>query len=201
MAEPFVTLTDFAITLQTFAFAIWLWRGGTVERLWALAFAAVGVAALLGGSYHGFGEGISYFQQLILWQGMVVAVSLASFFMLVAASWSFPPPWRYGWLILSTLKLACFLWAWDDFPWLFAPRVADYLMTLIVVAVLWRRQNPSHPSQGWLIAGVAISILAVLLLIATPSEVAVVNALVAYHLVSIVSLFCIFWGVRLRFLK
>src|SRR5262249_59918602 len=55
--EPDVALTDYALAIETSAFAVLLWRHPLptpVRRVGALVFACLAVSSLTGGSYHGF---------------------------------------------------------------------------------------------------------------------------------------------------
>lgn len=58
LLEPDVALTDFALALECGGFAAWLFRARDASRPGALPFvlffAATGLAALLGGIFHGF---------------------------------------------------------------------------------------------------------------------------------------------------
>ena len=197
MAEPFVTLTDFAIALQTLLFVLWLWPLGKVEQIWALAFGTVGIAAFAGGIYHGWGNSLTFAQQILLWQTMVIALSIASFWLLVALVWPLPHSWRLGLLTVASVKLGLFL-TLGTVPWPFAPRVADYLITLLLVPGVWRYQRHDLTSWRWITVGVIISYLAAFTLICFPSNQLWVNPLVSYHLIQMAGLFCMFWGVRLN---
>ncbi|MBD2108321.1 hypothetical protein [Nodosilinea sp. FACHB-13] len=195
MAEPITTLTDYAIALECLILAGLLLGQGGVQRLWAAAFTSVSGAALMGGIYHGFAHQMSLLQRIWLWQGMGIAVAIASFFTVVAAAETLSRGSRLALLALTTAKLALAIAAGFTL-WSFALRVADYLSALLIVLLvqwLQRYRDPSAPV--WLLAAIAFSGLgAIGLLIPWPG----VSPLVVYHLVQMVALFCIYRSVAAK---
>ena len=76
MKEPDVTLTDYALALECAVFCVILLRGAsgdTLRRWWAFFFATVGLAALIGGTVHGFLPG-----NTILWTATMLTLGLTS---------------------------------------------------------------------------------------------------------------------------
>ncbi|PZV08958.1 MAG: hypothetical protein DCF32_03485 [Leptolyngbya sp.] len=192
MAEPITTLTDYAIALECLLLASLLFVQGGVQRLWAAAFGSVSGVALLGGLYHGFGDQLSLLQRIWLWQGMGIAVAIASFFTLVAAAVPLRREVRWTLLALATAKLVGAI-AVGFTLWGFALRVTNYLSALIIVLLVQWLQRHRHPGAPvWLLGAIALSGLgAVGLLIPWPG----VSPLVVYHLVQMVALFCIYRSV------
>ncbi|MBD2234528.1 DUF6962 family protein [Phormidium tenue] len=195
MAEPLTTLTDYAIALECLLLAGLLLGQGGVQRLWALAFTSVSGAALLGGIYHGFAHQMSLLQRIWLWQGMGIAVAIASFFTLVAAAVPLRRGERLALLALAAAKLVGAIAAGFTL-WGFALRVSDYLSALLIVLLVqWlQRRHDSH-APAWMLAAIALSGLgAIGLLIPWPG----VSPLVVYHLVQMVALFCIYRSVAAK---
>lgn len=192
MAEPITTLTDYAIALECLLLAGLLFVQGGVQRLWAAAFGSVSGAALLGGVYHGFGYQMSLIQRIWLWQGMGMAVAIASFFTLVAAAVPLRREVRWALLGLATAKLGLAI-AVGFTLWGFALRVVDYLSALIIVLLVqWLHRRAAPAAPVWMLAAIALSGLgAGGLLISWPG----VSPLVVYHLVQMVALFCIYRSV------
>ncbi|MEA5448784.1 hypothetical protein VB780_09415 [Leptolyngbya sp. CCNP1308] len=192
MAEPLATLTDYAIALECLLLAGLLLGQRNIQRLWAAAFTSVSGAAAMGGTYHGFAPQLSLGHRIWLWQGMGMAVAIASFFTLAAAAATLRRGDRRLLLALATGKLAGAI-AVGFTLWGFALRVADYLSALIIVLLvqwLQRHKNPGAPV--WLLAAIALSAMgAIGLLIPWPG----VSPLVVYHLVQMVALFCIYRSV------
>lgn len=57
IAEPDVALTDYALVVETFLLGFWLWRSRTSNSLktwFVILFWSISVAALVGGTVHGF---------------------------------------------------------------------------------------------------------------------------------------------------
>jgi len=146
MNEPTTVLTDYALAAISGFLSCRLIR---FSRFWALAFFAVALAALLGGTWHGF------WQNDLLWKATTLAAGVASFGM-VAGSARAVTTGRVqaGLAAFAVVKLAAYA-AWmlyhDDFIWV----VVDTAAALLIVAALylWR-------FNGWIIAGVAVSVLA-----------------------------------------
>jgi hypothetical protein len=196
MTEPATTLTDYAITLETLLFAVGLWRWGWSARCWALAFVCVGLAAALGGTYHGFGTGLSHAQQVWLWQGTVIFLAWASFWPLVAAAESCP--WGLRWILLAiaSAKLVLSL-AFTASSWGFGIRAIDYLGTLGLVVVIygwlaWRKQGAG---LAWMATGLAVSLVAIAVLAMPRLPWVSLSPMAAYHLVQMVGLYCLYRGV------
>ncbi len=81
MQEPATTLTDLALALQCLVFAyILAKREGTASkrRDWTLFFAAVALAALLGGVVHGIGFESDSRIGGLLWRAVLVLIGLSA---------------------------------------------------------------------------------------------------------------------------
>lgn len=139
-------LTDYALAVVS----AWLgFRVRRIARCWALAFFALAIAALLGGTWHGF------WQDDLLWKATTLSVGLASFGMVVgSAQATLTGSSRRAVIVLAGMKLLAYS-AWmighDDYVWV----IADSASAILIVGLLhfWRR-------NGWMLAGVAVSILA-----------------------------------------
>jgi hypothetical protein len=117
--------------------------------LWALAFAALALAALLGGTWHGFARND------FLWKATLLSAGVASFAMLAAAVFACTTgTLRHGLLALAAAKCivySAWMLAHNDFVWV----VVDTGIALAAVALL-------HIASfnGWILAGVAVSLTA-----------------------------------------
>jgi len=76
MQEPDTTWTDFALAALCAVFVVALLRAGGPALLYALLFAALGAAALLGGLWHGWVSGRRAGDGL--WLAVMLAVGLAN---------------------------------------------------------------------------------------------------------------------------
>ena len=82
LLEPAVALTDFGLALECAAFAAWLHRRGSANaplRPWFVAFfAALGLAALLGGITHGFLADPQSLLYRVIWSATLLAIGVAA---------------------------------------------------------------------------------------------------------------------------
>ena len=190
MVEPVATVTDYLIALECLLFGWLLLHLSWPKRLWAAAFGSVAIAALLGGTYHGF-VSTSEMGRHYIWQGTVLALAIASFLMLVAAAWHTPwhtqRGWRLGWTTLASVKLILLL-SLETETWGFAVLVVDYLSALGVALLL-------QEETVWMASGIALSGVAACFLIIPRPFALIVSPLVGYHLIQMVALYCIYRSV------
>lgn len=78
MFEPDVTLTDFALAALCFGLAIALLRRNGIAVDFALLFAALGLASLLGATWHGWFSGSESSLSANLWLSTLIAIGLAN---------------------------------------------------------------------------------------------------------------------------
>jgi hypothetical protein len=83
ITEPVTVITDYALSAASLYFALLLARIlGPRNRvsawLWCAAFLASGIAALLGGIYHGFAPHFDASTLRVLWNVVVYSVGLSS---------------------------------------------------------------------------------------------------------------------------
>jgi hypothetical protein len=146
MNEPVTVLTDYALVVVSTVLGF---RLVGRNRFWALAFLALALAALLGGTWHGF------WQSDVLWQATTLSVGVASFGMVVgSALQTTRRETARAITLFAAAKLLVFA-AWmlthDDFIWV----VVDTGIALLVVGALYLRRF-----NGWMLAAVALSVLA-----------------------------------------
>ena len=210
ISEPITTLTDYAIALESLVLGIMLLfrgmaRGQRSPQLWGAAFGSVAAAAGLGGTCHGFALALGSAIVRVLWQGMVFALSFASFFMLLAAIKG-SLPYRYQrWGFWGVgLKSALFLgWTLKHYSAdeVFSFGVADYLSSMLMVLLLaivpfWTNQfaTDTKKAMGWIIAGVLASGVAIALQRSNLAIAGALNHNDFYHLVQMLALYLFFRG-------
>ena len=151
--EPMTLATDYLLALACGCFSLLLFRmKSAATGWWCVAFAVVAVAALVGGTSHGF-PGL---YPTLLWKTTLVAAGAASCAMVIATGIATRvAPKFFFWL--AVLKFATYL-AWiashDDF----LAVVIDSGSALLIVATLHAIRG--GPPWRWMISGVALSVAA-----------------------------------------
>jgi hypothetical protein len=182
MSEPTTVLTDYALAAASAFLGLRLFP---YSKFWSVAFLALALGALLGGTWHGF------WQNDVLWKSTTLLVGVASFGMVVGSAVALTTGGLRGALIAFALVKLMAYAAWmlyhDDFIWV----VADTASALLIVAILhaWR-------FDPWMLSGVAVSVLAGL---AQASGFALherFNHNDLYHVLQVAAMFLFYRGVR-----
>lgn len=183
ISEPMTVATDYALAVVS------AWLGWNLfksisfsQRLWALAFFSLALAAALGGTWHGF------WQNDLLWKATTLSAGVASFGMVVgsAAATGF---FRILVLLAGVKLLVYSMWMLSHEEFIYV--VIDSGTALAVVAVLhlWR-------FNGWMLAGVAVSVAGAL---AQASGFALhpdFNHNDLYHVIQIVAMVLFYRGAK-----
>ena len=175
--------TDYALGAVATWFAFSLFRSSQAsQRFWALAFAALAAGAFLGGTWHGF------VQSDLLWKATTLSVGIASFGMVAGSGLAVTPGKLLP--ILAALKLAVYS-GWMLFHDEFIYVVIDTGIAFLVVAALhlWR-------FNGWILAGVAVSVLAGLVQASGFKLHQHFNHNDLYHVIQIGAVFLLYRGAR-----
>jgi len=160
--EVVTMATDYLLAASAFGAAMWLWNtaAGGPGRWWAAAFVATGVAAVLGGTSHGYAPVLDKETHGLVWRLTYVTVGIANFCILHGASLAVVPPRaRRGVLAVLLVRLvvvAAALIVLAQFRYV----LYDFAITLagllgLAAALAGRR----WPGSGWVVAGVAASAL------------------------------------------
>lgn len=200
IAQPAAVLTDYAIAAEAAVFSVQLVQQQQwAVRLWAIAFASVAIAALLGGTFHGIGATLDYGTQLWLWKTTMVSLGIASVGLEGGTIIHLAPlRWR-GWLMALIGLKSAFYFYWITLYNDFAYAVGEYLSALCLVlllAIVHQCNNPNakYFSAQWLIGGVAVSGVATLILGGGAIYAFDFSAL--YHLVQMVALYLFYQAVK-----
>lgn len=161
IAEPTTTLTDYALAALGAALALRLHAEAPAlpgyARLWAASFYAIALAALLGGTSHGFTASLPASAKLGLWIGTYALLGLANLLLLCAALAGLRPRVGASFVAAALAKFAAYLVfavARRDFGWV----IADMALTLAgLLGLGLHRWFARRPGAGWLLAAVSVS--------------------------------------------
>lgn len=155
-------LTDYGLAAVGLVLAQRLFvraEGQAARRLWAACFLAVSLAAVAGGTWHGWGPQLDRAAADRLWLVTYAFVGMGNAVILaggaVAATGG---GLRHGLIALAALRFLVwlgFVSARPDFRYV----VYDYAGTLaaLLVAALWLARRRA-PAAGWIAAGVLVSL-------------------------------------------
>jgi len=163
IAEPTTLFTDYALAGVTGWLAWSLFRAREGQRArssWALAFAALALAAALGGTWHGFAPAFAAIAVLLVWKATVLSVGIASFGMLAGSAISTTAGnARKSLLAIAAVKLVVYS-GWMLFHSEYVYVIADTGTALALVAALHLGSAARDRASRWILAGVGVSVLA-----------------------------------------
>lgn len=165
MMEPAVTLTNFLLTLECWAFALAL-RGAmdaTYVLVWfSRLFAALGLGALLGGVTHGFVPEDQVLANRVVWSANMLALGAAGAATAMIASKIALPAWRHASfaLVVAVLALvyaAVILFVAQDFYIALLAAVVPVVVLLVLLIRLYGRTREAGVLLA--VAGLAVNLL------------------------------------------
>lgn len=200
IAEPLTVFTDYGLAAVGMALAAGLRakaEGHASRRLWAACFAFVALAAIAGGTWHGWAPRMTKSGAATLWLVTYTLIGLGNVSILAgAATAASRGTLRAGLVGLVVLRFGvwfAFIVTHADFRYV----VYDYAGTLagllVLAAWLARRRRPGGP---WITAGVLVS-LAGALVQRSPLAISVFNHNDLFHFVQAAGLYLYFRGGRL----
>jgi hypothetical protein len=162
IAEPMTVFTDYGLAAVGVALALRLERradGHLSRRLWAACFLAVALAAVAGGTSHGWAPRMGEAARAALWLLTYALVGLGNFFILTGAVVAAV---RGGVRTALTLALVLRFAIWfafismrPDFRYVVYDYAGTLLGLLVFAAWLARRRRPG---AWWIVAGVLVSL-------------------------------------------
>ncbi len=163
IAEPSTLLTDYTLAGVTGWLAWSLYGARESHRarsFWALAFAALALAAALGGTWHGFAPAFSDIAVLLVWKATVFSVGVASFGILAASAFATIAGGARKSLLgfAAAMLVAYSVWMVWHSDYIYV--IADTVTAFILVAVLHLRVVAGDRPSRWILAGVGVSVLA-----------------------------------------
>jgi uncharacterized membrane protein len=163
--EPTTTLTDYILGGLALVLGRRLWLTGqrtqqVTIRLWAASFLVTGIAALAGGTSHGFADVLGPAGHAVLWKLTMWSIGGTAFLLLCAtAHAALQGRFRRVLIVVAAVQLVVYV-AWtlrhDEFIWV----IADYLPAVAVVLVLQLRElHHGRPGAGWLVLGIVTTLV------------------------------------------
>jgi Family of unknown function (DUF6962) len=204
VTEPVTLFTDYLLAALTGSFAVLLLHAAgrtrqESQRLWAATFAASALAALLGGSWHGFHNLLPPVIAEGLWRTTTGMIGLAGLLLLLAALRAgLDKPWR-NWLVRIALgKYLLYLVVVNLYD-SYTVVIADYAPNLLAVLVLSLMRLTSAAFARWSAAGVLVAFAAAAVQLSGLSLHRSFNHNDLYHLVQAVSFWLLYRaGLQLR---
>jgi hypothetical protein len=188
ISEPMTLVTDYLLGGVT----AWLWfslrRNSEAQYSrfgWRMAFLALAVGAFLGGTWHGL------VQSELLWKATVLCVGIASFFMVAGSATATLSgaalKIALGFALLKLLAYSAWILRRDDFIFV----VIDTAIAFGIVAALhlWKW-------NGWILAGVAMSVVAALVQASGFALHRHFNHNDLYHVIQIAAMLLLYRGAR-----
>ena len=188
VSEPMTLATDYLLGAVTAWLALLLFRKSEAQRSrrwWAAAFAALALAAFLGGTWHGF------FQSKLLWKATLLTIGCASFAMVVgSACATLSGLARQALVTVALAKVVAYsAWMLGHDAFIFV--VIDTAIAFAIVAVLhlWRW-------NGFLLAGVVLSVVAGLVQASGFAPHPHFNHNDLYHVIQLAAIALLYLGAR-----
>ena len=202
ITEPVTLLTDYVLAGVTAWLGWRLWAARethAARRLWSVAFGALALAALAGGTHHGFTLLLSGTALVALWKVAVLSVGIASFCMLYGSATATTAGGIRGLLlVLAGAKLVLYsLWmlAHDDFVFVIAD--TGSAMAGIAALHLWSLLRSRDNASQWILGAVGISVLAAAAQAGGYAPHPHFNHNDLYHVIQIVAMILYYKGARL----
>ena len=189
--EVVTMVTDYLLAATGFGAAMWLWKSaaGVPGRWWAVAFLATGVAAVLGGTSHGYAPVIDKQTHGLVWRLTYVTLGIANFCVLYGAALAAVPRrlLRSAVVILLVrlLAVAVGLIVVAQFRYV----LYDYAITLVgLLALAAALGAQRRPGVAWIVAGVAASAIGAVVQLTRVGQGRVFNHNDLFHVVQAIGL-------------
>jgi len=165
ISEPMTMITDYALGTVSAVVGWRLYRDAREERsrkCWGLAFGALAVSAMLGGSHHGFAAVMSQATYAISWKVTVFAIGVFGFGMVAGSVLAATRgALRTGLLAIAGAQLVAYT-AWmlvhDEYRYV----VLDSVIALATLLLLhgWSAASRRDRASYWALSAIAVSAVA-----------------------------------------
>jgi hypothetical protein len=201
ITEPMTMLTDYVLALFTLYLAVRLLKLGLSNQqnsilLWGGAFIATALAAVAGGTSHGFALYLGEVAKIAIWKTTVYSIGLASFFMLsgtiIATISTKFGVWLLAATVLKFLVYAVWMVKHNDFRYV----IFDYVPAMlgVILLLIYAFFSRKDRSVGWIISGVLVSFAAAGIQQSGFTIHEYFNYNDLYHVVQIGAMFLLFKG-------
>jgi hypothetical protein len=199
ISEPMTLLTDYAMGALGLWLALRLLRRARAESriaalLWGGSLLMMALAAIAGGTWHGFHAWLPTRWPSALWQSTLLASGLGSALMLaavvIAVCRDAPRRALLGAVAAKFLAYAWIVAAREDF----LPVIVDQgsALLLVLLAALCAGRSGLAPARRWLAAAVAISLAGGLIQYARIAPHPAFNHNDLFHAVQMVAIVCLY---------
>ena len=157
-------ITDYLLGVWTLYLAFKLTREGIrLEQrsvlIWGASFAATGIAALIGGTSHGFALYFGDVTKTVIWASTLYAIGFTSFFLLSAVIIATIKNPIRKWLIAAVgVKFILFaVWIFSHLEFKYV--IYDYVPAMVGVLILqvYGKYSRGDRSAVWIISGILVS--------------------------------------------
>jgi hypothetical protein len=202
ISEPMTMITDYALGAVSAVLGWRLYRDAREERArkcWGLAFGALAVSALLGGTHHGFAAVMSQATYAISWKVTVFAIGVFGFGMVAGSVLATTRgALRSGFLAIAGAQLVVYT-AWmlvhDEYG--FVVIETAIAMATLLLLHSWSAISRRDEASYWALAGVAVSALAAAVQYHRVTLHEYFNHNDFYHLIQIAAMVLFFRGGKL----
>lgn len=200
--EPMTMITDYALSAVGAVLGWRLHQGAQAQRArrcWALAFGALTISALLGGTHHGFATVMSQAAYDLSWKATVLAIGLFSFGMLAGSVIAMTRgAVRTGFLALAGIQLAAYIvWMLAHDAYLYVVLNTAIVMSALLLLHGWSAAYRGDHASYWVLAAIAVSALAAAVQFYRITLHAHFNHNDLYHVIQIAGVVLFFKGGKL----
>lgn len=201
ITEPTTMITDSLLAVIALYLSLQIFQGNQSKaaRLWAWGLIMTAVAALAGGTSHGFSLYLSETADSIIWKTTVYAIGITSLVMLSGTILASTTGILQRILLTLTLLKFVFYAYWmishNEFKYV----IYDYApaMLLIIILQIFARLRYAAASAPWLISGIIVSFFAAGVQLNGFTIHEHFNHNDLYHVIQMIALYVIYRGVVL----
>lgn len=167
ISEPMTLFTDCLIILVAGWFGLRRLASGREcnslsQQAWGIAFLFVGLGALFGGTFHGFGPQLSDAWEMLLWKGVVYSIGFSMLFAVAGTLRGTPISIRTQRTLNAANLLAFSAYAFwmiknEDFEFV----ILYYVPAMLLIAGVqtWALIRHQLPGAKWLVGGVIVTLV------------------------------------------